>query len=235
MSLSTYIFLFKRNRRYQNAYDRQILIILCYPVAQCWVKGAMELEGEQLEYMAKNRKCLQAVRGEVAAHRATCLQPGQLGWAFGSVGRVQSTDLHPTAQQHCHGTGASKKIQISVVKGRSAGFSFSLLQRTLNNLAQMERLFFPSLRFRNWDQIKLVTARMCVLLLCLPWWLYGLHVLILEVTVPFLFLPHQISTSASGKGTAAYLGGLSQDYIHYSTKIPPDSEQTGSLKKTKTA
>lgn len=50
----------------------------------------MELEGEQLEHVAKNRKCPQAVKGEVAAHTATCLQPVQLGCAFGSAGRGEA-------------------------------------------------------------------------------------------------------------------------------------------------
>lgn len=45
----------------------------------------------------------------------------------------------------------------------------------------MKRSFSPPLRFRSIEQVKLVTARMCVFLLCLPWWLYGLYVLILEV------------------------------------------------------
>lgn len=36
----------------------------------------MELEGEQLEHTAKNRKCLRAVKGEFAAHTGTRLQPG---------------------------------------------------------------------------------------------------------------------------------------------------------------
>lgn len=50
----------------------------------------MELEGEQLEHVAKNRKPLQAVKDEVAAHMATRLQPAWLGCAFGSAGRGQA-------------------------------------------------------------------------------------------------------------------------------------------------
>lgn len=91
----------------------------------------------------------------------------------------------------------------------------------------MKRSFSPSPRSRNRDQVKLVTARMCIFLLCLPWWLYGLHVLILEVNVSFLVLSFQISSPASEKGTAAYLDKLSWGYDHYSTKIPSDSKKAG--------
>lgn len=73
-----------------SPYGQQTLLILSYILAQYWVKGAMELEGEELEHTVKNRKWLQAAKGEVAAHTATCLQPVQLGCAFGSVGRGQA-------------------------------------------------------------------------------------------------------------------------------------------------
>lgn len=86
----------------------------------------MELEGEQLEHMAKNRKCLQAVKGEVAAHTVTRLQPGQPGCAFGSVGRGQAllsdplccTDLHPTAQQFPHGGGTWRQKPMEKYKSQ---------------------------------------------------------------------------------------------------------------------
>jgi len=120
------------------------------------------LEGEQLEHMAKNRKCLQAAQSEVASHTATCLQPVKLGCTFGSAGRGQvplgaSLVLHrpaassmviPLLRRNLE-VGTYEKVQICVGKGRSAGFSFSLLQRTWNNLAQMKRSFFPPQRFKN--------------------------------------------------------------------------------------
>ena len=127
----------------------------------------MELEGEQLEHVAKNRIYLQTVKGEVAAHTATCLQPVQLGCAFGSAGRGQaplsaSLVLHRPAVcgmvvsswRRNLEVGTYEKVQICVGEGRSAGFNFSLPQRTWNNLAQMKQSFSPPQRFRNRDQAK---------------------------------------------------------------------------------
>lgn len=127
----------------------------------------MELEGEQLEHVAKNRRCPQAAKGEVAAHTATCLQPVQWGRAFGSAGRGQAPvsaslawhrpavcSMVVVSWRRSLEAGTYEEIQICVVEGRSAGFNFSLPQRTWKNLAQMKRSFFPPQRFRNRHQAK---------------------------------------------------------------------------------
>lgn len=104
--------------------------------------------------------------------------------------------------------GTDSKVQISVGKGKKCRFQFCFATNDLEQCPE-EKVTLTTPEIQNRDQVKLATARMCLFLLCFPWLLYGLHELILEVTVSFLVLSLQISTSASEKGAAAYLDGLS--------------------------
>lgn len=95
----------------------------------------MELQGEQLEHVAKNRKRLPAAKGEVVAHMATCLQPEQLGCAFGTAGREQALLSAALTCILQHGglfmeVGSYEKVQICVGEGKSGVFNFSQLQQT---------------------------------------------------------------------------------------------------------
>lgn len=107
-----------------------------YPLAQCWVKGAAELQGEQLEHMPKNRNFLQAVKGEVTEHTPSARAAGMCFWQRGQ--RTGSSQILCAAltciPQHnstlMEEEPGGRKVQISVGKGKSAGFSFALPQRT---------------------------------------------------------------------------------------------------------
>lgn len=67
MSLSSYTALLKNNCRYPTAaLTVGRLLALSGPWAQCWVKGAMELEGNSWSMLPKIVKCLQAANGEAA-------------------------------------------------------------------------------------------------------------------------------------------------------------------------
>lgn len=83
MSLSTYILLFKSNCRYRSApsWPAELANPPC-PLAQYWVKGAVELEGKSWSTWPEieNVYKLSRVRWQ---HTATSLQPEQLGCAFG--------------------------------------------------------------------------------------------------------------------------------------------------------
>lgn len=161
------------------------------------------------------------------------LQPGQrdvllAAWAEDRL-LQGSFVLHwpePTAQQYCHGGGPWRQEFTGKYKClwvREEGqVSVSLCHKEPRTIGHSPHPWDSETETKlNWSLLG------CVSLLCLLWWLHGLHVLILEVTGAFLVLSLQISTSASERGTTAYLDGISWGYIHYSTKISPDSEQAG--------
>lgn len=154
MSLSICILLSKGNCQC-SPQGQHILLILSYSSVQYWVRGAMKLQGEQLEHVAKNRKHLPAAKGEVVAHVATCLQTVQLGCAFGSAGSEQALlsaflvlpwpafcSMVDSSWRRSLEVGTYEKVQICMGEGKSEVFNFSQLQRTWSNLAQMKRSFF---------------------------------------------------------------------------------------------
>lgn len=131
----------------------------------------MELEGEQLEHMAKNRKHLQAAKGEVVAHTATCLQPVQLGCVLGSVGRGQaplsaSLVLHwPAAWWFPHGGGIWRWEPVrkykSVWSREEVQVSTSLCHKGPGTILPRWRGHSPHPRDSETEtKLNLVTARM---------------------------------------------------------------------------